>query len=90
MRGPSLLSWMEQRHVSLGRRVRPCDRGSFEAVTAQTGQSQVRCFSRAASRFGDDMLDGKRVRMKAREAPAILTLPLRPLRHRPETSAIGT
>ena len=75
MRCPALLTGMKQQHVTLGGRVSPCDKGFFEAIAAETGQSKVRRVGRAASCFRNDMLDRKRIGGKAGEAAAILTLP---------------
>ncbi len=80
---PSLLSRMEQQHLTFSGRVMPGHKYPFEAIAAETRESQVSHLGRAAPRFGDDMLDRKRVGVKPSEASAILALSLRPLRHCP-------
>ncbi len=83
MFGPSLPSRMKKRHVTFSCGVMPGHKYPFEAVAAETRESQVSRFGRAAPRFGNDMLDRKRVGVKPGKAAAILALSLRPLRDCP-------
>lgn len=80
---PLLMPGVEQWHVKLGCRIVSGDERSFEAIAAQTGQSQVCRHGLAAPRFGNNVVNRKGIRRKAGGAATILAPSRCPLRHHP-------
>ena len=71
---PLLLSRMKERSLPFRYGVNPRLERAFETVASQTRERKVRFVCGTASRFGDDMLNGKRIRVKPAETAAVFTL----------------
>lgn len=74
MLSPLLPSRVKQRGRVFCYGINPGLKCAFETVTSQAGQGEICFLRRAASGFGNDMLNGERVGVKPGQAATILAL----------------